>query len=108
MIAVGPKNVRELDASHVEALAGSIARQGMLVQIVDGLRRSAVEVCQCELVPLFGVPQSTLSHQIKKLVDAGLVAVERRHKWAYHSLSANAVRELTRAAIDVGGRKLEG
>jgi ArsR family transcriptional regulator len=65
------------------------------VQIIDVLRRSAVEVCQCELVPLFDVPQSTLSHHIKKLVDAGLVAVERRHKWAYYSLSPDAVKELT-------------
>jgi hypothetical protein len=32
---------------------------------------------------------------IKKLVDAGLAAVERRHKWAYYSLSPDAVEELT-------------
>jgi ParB/RepB/Spo0J family partition protein len=29
-----PDNVRELDASHVDALAGSIALQGMLVPLV--------------------------------------------------------------------------
>src|ERR671937_632920 len=30
----GPDNVRDLDASHVDALAGSIALQGMLVPVV--------------------------------------------------------------------------
>jgi ParB-like chromosome segregation protein Spo0J len=29
-----PGNVRELDAAHVEALAGSIALQGLLVPLV--------------------------------------------------------------------------
>jgi ArsR family transcriptional regulator len=52
-------------------------------------------VCQCELVPLFDIPQSTLSHHIKKLTDAGLVRVERRHKWAYYSLDRDALKELT-------------
>jgi ArsR family transcriptional regulator len=43
----------------------------------------------------FDVPQSTFSHHIKKLVDAGLVTVERRHKWAYYSISSDALKELT-------------
>jgi ArsR family transcriptional regulator, arsenate/arsenite/antimonite-responsive transcriptional repressor len=54
-----------------------------------------VPVCQCELVPLFDVPQSTLSHHIAKLVDAGLVTVERRHRWAYYSVPYDAFQELT-------------
>ena len=32
---------------------------------------------------------------LKKLVDAGLVSVERRHKWAYYSISPTALKELT-------------
>ena len=51
--------------------------------------------CQCELVPLFEIPQSTLSHHLAKLVDAGLVAVERRHKWADYSVPSDALEELT-------------
>jgi len=46
-------------------------------------------------VPLFDVPQSTLSHHVNKLVDAGLVSVERRHKWAYYSVRPDAIEELT-------------
>ncbi len=65
------------------------------VRIVDALRRSDQQVCQCELIALFAVNQSLLSHHIKKLVDAGLVEVERRHKWAYYSVSPEALKELT-------------
>ena len=52
-------------------------------------------MCQCELIALFDVNQSLFSHHMRKLVDAGLVDVERRHKWAYYSVSADAAKELS-------------
>ena len=32
---------------------------------------------------------------MKKLADAGLVTVERRHEWAYYSVAPDALEELT-------------
>jgi ArsR family transcriptional regulator len=83
-----------LDTSRIAQIAAALA-EPVRVNILDVLRRSPVEVCQCELVPLFEMPQSTLSHHLKKLTDAGLVTVERRHRWAYYSLAPNAFKELT-------------
>jgi ArsR family transcriptional regulator, arsenate/arsenite/antimonite-responsive transcriptional repressor len=83
-----------LDARRVAQVAKALA-EPVRVNILDVLRRSPVEVCQCELVPLFDIPQSTLSHHLKKLTDAGLITVERRHKWAYYSLSPEGFKELT-------------
>jgi ArsR family transcriptional regulator len=83
-----------LDAERIARIAGALA-EPVRVNILDVLRRSSVAVCQCELVPLFEMPQSTLAHHLKKLVDAGLVVVERRHRWAYYSLAPNALEELT-------------
>jgi ArsR family transcriptional regulator len=40
--------------------------------------------------------QSLLSHHMRKLVDAGLVGVERRHKWAFYSIAPDALEELTK------------
>jgi ArsR family transcriptional regulator len=85
---------RALDAARVATLAKALA-EPIRVQILDVVRRSAEPVCQCELVPLFDIPQSTLSHHVNKLVDAGLVHVERRHKWAYYSARPDAAEELT-------------
>jgi ArsR family transcriptional regulator, arsenate/arsenite/antimonite-responsive transcriptional repressor len=65
------------------------------VRIVDVLRRSEEPVCQCELIALYGIRQSLLSHHMRKLVDAGVVSVERRHKWAYYSIAPEALEELT-------------
>ena len=83
-----------LDATRIAQIAGALA-EPVRVSILDVLRRSTVEVCQCELVPLFDMPQSTLSHHLKRLTDAGLITVERRHRWAYYSLAPNAFEELT-------------
>ena len=83
-----------LDAERIAAVAKALA-EPLRVQILDVLRRSEQEVCQCELIPLFGITQSLLSHHMSKLVDAGLVEVERRHKWAYYTVNADALKELT-------------
>ena len=83
-----------LDAGRIAAVAKALS-EPLRVNILDVLRRSEVPVCQGELVPLFEIPQSTLSHHLAKLVDSGLVAVERRHKWAYYSVPSDALEELT-------------
>ena len=85
---------RSLDAERIAAVAKALA-EPLRVRILDVLRRSDIEVCQCELIPLFEINQSLLSHHMKKLLDAGLVEVERRHRWAYYSVSPDALKELT-------------
>ena len=83
-----------LDVERIAAIAKALA-EPLRVNILDVLRRNGEPLCQCELVPLFDVPQSTLSHHMSKLVDAALVVVERRHKWAYYSVSPTALKELS-------------
>lgn len=83
-----------LDADRVAAVAKALG-EPLRVRILDVLRRSDEAVCQCELVALYGIRQSLLSHHMRKLVDAGLADVERRHKWAYYSASPAALEELT-------------
>jgi ArsR family transcriptional regulator len=83
-----------LPADRLAAVAKALS-EPVRVRIADLLRRSEEPVCQCELIALYGIKQSLLSHHMKKLVDAGLVSVERRHKWAYYSTSPDALKELT-------------
>ena len=83
-----------LDADRVAGVAKALA-EPLRVNIVDVLRRHGEPICQCELRPLFGISQPLLSHHISKLVAAGLVRVERRHKWAYYSVSPDVSKELT-------------
>src|SRR3954471_4891950 len=83
-----------LGAERIAAVAKALA-EPLRVQILDVLRRSGEPVCQCELIALFEIRQSLLSQHMRKLTDGGLVAVERRHKWAYYSIPADAFQELT-------------
>jgi len=83
-----------LDAERLAAIAKALA-EPVRVQILDVLRRSSDEVCQCELIALFDIGQSLLSHHMRKLVEAGVVCVQRRHKWAYYTVATDALKELT-------------
>ena len=83
-----------LDADRIAEVAKALA-EPLRVSILDVLRRHGEPLCQCELVPLFDIPQSTLSHHVNKLVSAGLVEVERRHRWAYYSVAAGGLEGLT-------------
>ena len=65
------------------------------LQLVDVLRKHAGKVCVCELVPLFDLSQPTVSHHLKVLRDAGLVASERRGLWAYYYVLPDALEELS-------------
>ena len=85
---------RGLDADAIAAIAKALA-EPVRVQILDVLRRSEEDVCQCELITLFDIGQPLLSHHMRKLVESGLVSVERRHKWAYYSIPAGALEDLT-------------
>ena len=86
----------EVSAEGAERLAttAKALADPVRVQLIDVLRGHAGEVCVCELQPLFEISQSTLSHHLKKLRDAGLVGVERRGLWAYYYVNPEALEEL--------------
>ncbi len=83
-----------LDTERIAAMGKALA-EPLRVSLLDVLRRHGEPLCQCQLIPLFDIPQSTLSHHINKLVDADLVMVERRHRWAYYSVAPDAFEELS-------------
>jgi ArsR family transcriptional regulator len=65
------------------------------VRIVNVLATNAGEpVCICNLVEPLGLSQPTVSHHMKRLLDAGLVEREQRGKWAYFALRQEAVQKL--------------
>ena len=68
------------------------------VRIVNLLAAAGEAVCACNLNGPVGLSQPTVSHHLKKLVDAGLLQREQRGKWAYFSLRRDAVEKLARVA----------
>ena len=61
---------------RARAAAGRLAKalgDPVRVQLVDVLRDHPGELCACELLPLFGLSQPTISHHLKMLRDAGIL-----------------------------------
>ena len=54
--------------------------------ILATLARAEHEVCVCDFTSGLDVNQSTVSHHLKILKDAGLVDSVRRGTWGYYSL----------------------
>lgn len=52
------------------------------------------EMCVCAIAELLGMTQSAISHQLKVLKDANLVANRRAGKTIYYSLADDHVRSI--------------
>lgn len=64
------------------------------VRIVNLLATAREAVCVCDLTDFLGLTQPTVSHHMRKLVDAGVLSREQRGVWAYYSLRRDAIRRL--------------
>jgi ArsR family transcriptional regulator len=93
-----------LSDDEADATAGIFRALGdpARVRIVNLLATSDEPVCVCNLTEPLALSQPTVSHHMKKLVDAGLVRREQRGKWAYFSLKRDAVETLA-AVADLKG-----
>jgi ArsR family transcriptional regulator len=67
----------------------ALADQNRLA-IIEHLTRG--EACVCELLELFSVTQPTLSHHMRILSEAGLVAGRREGKWIHYSINVQRLQ----------------
>ena len=80
-------------AERMAAIAKALG-DPIRLQLVDVLRKHAGKVCVCELVPLFDLSQPTVSHHLKVLREAGVVASERQGLWAYYYVIPDVLDDL--------------
>ena len=92
------REAAETTAALLKAVADPVR-----LQLLSAIRATDQgEACVCDLTPLVGLSQPTVSHHLKKLVDAGLLEREQRGKWAFFSLKRDAVEKLA-AVADLKG-----
>ena len=89
VLTKSPK-AREKLAVQFKAL-GDETRLALMASVANG---DAGEACVCDLTPDTGLSQSTVSHHLKLLVEAGLLSRSQRGKWAYYSLTPDAKKLL--------------
>jgi ArsR family transcriptional regulator len=93
-----------LTAEDAEATAALFKALGdpARVRIVNLLARSPEAACVCEITPAVGLSQPTVSHHLKKLVQAGLLQREQRGVWAFYRLDREGL-ERAASVLDLKG-----
>ena len=86
---LGARTLTDEEAEASAALFAALADPAR-VRIVNFVATSDEPVCACHLIEPLGLSQPTVSHHLKRLVDAGLLEREQHGKWAYFSLTPEA------------------
>ena len=88
-ITRAPKSLPLL-AEQFKAL-GDETRLSLMMAVASS---GNAEACVCDLTPDTGLAQSTVSHHLKLLVEAGLLSRTQRGKWAFYALTDDAIKLL--------------
>jgi ArsR family transcriptional regulator len=81
----------ERKAGELEFVMKALADRHRLRIINMLLSANGEAVCLCEIQPALGLSQGTVSHHLKQLVEAGIVARESRGTYSYFSLIPGAL-----------------
>jgi ArsR family transcriptional regulator len=85
---------------EAEALANAfkaVADPGRLRLLSFIAAQPQAEACVCNLVEPLGLAQPTVSHHLRVLTEAGLLARERRGTWMFYRLVPERLESLRQA-----------
>ncbi len=85
------------DAEELATAFKAIADPGRLRLLSFIAGQPGAEACVCHLVAPLGLAQPTVSHHLKVLTEAGLLARERRGTWMFYRLVPERVEALRQA-----------
>jgi ArsR family transcriptional regulator len=97
-VCCSPLQREPLSAEDAQTLARTVKALAdpARLRLVSLVAAHGGEACVCDLTPPLGLSQPTVSHHLKVLVDAGLMAREKRGAWAYYSLVPGSLEALAR------------
>jgi ArsR family transcriptional regulator len=85
------------DADALATAFKAIADPGRLRLLSYIAAQPGAETCVCNLVQPLGLAQPTVSHHLRVLNEAGLLARERRGTWMFYRLVPERVEALRQA-----------
>jgi ArsR family transcriptional regulator, arsenate/arsenite/antimonite-responsive transcriptional repressor len=85
------------DADALATAFKAIADPGRLRLLSYIAGQPGAEACVCNLVQPLGLAQPTVSHHLRVLTEAGLLARERRGTWMFYRLVPERVEALRQA-----------
>lgn len=83
-----PDDTLLCDLADLYKLFGDSTRIKILYSLLE------TELCVCAISELLNMEQSAISHQLKKLHEANLIARRREGKSMYYSLADDHVKQL--------------
>src|ERR1041384_6679591 len=93
-------SLSEEGAGELEVVLKALADRHRRRIVTLLLRAAGEPVCVCEVQPLLGLSQGTVSHHLKQLVEAGIVERETRGTYSHFTLvpgALDAVKEIFKA-----------
>ena len=82
-------DVAEAVTADLQILANPIR-----LRILDLLARNPVPVCVCDVEAAVPVKQPTVSHHLRLLREAGLIAATKQGLWVYYTIRREAMAAL--------------
>lgn len=89
-----------LDEAGAESLAATlkVLADPVRLRLISMLvATEGGEICACDLPSALGRSQSTISHHLTQLVNAGVLSREQRGKWAWFRLQPGRLAEIATA-----------
>jgi len=86
-----------ISAEHAQELAvrlKALADPARLRLLSLLLASEGQEACTCDLTEPLGLSQPTVTHHLRKLLEAGLVSARRRGVWTYYKVDPAALAAL--------------
>jgi len=92
-----PVAAPSLTQQQTDALAARLKALGdpTRLRMLDLLAQQGAPLCVCDITPQFEQNQPTISHHLKLLREAGLIAGEKQGIWAYYRATDEGRRSLT-------------
>ncbi|MFF1510967.1 metalloregulator ArsR/SmtB family transcription factor [Streptomyces sp. NPDC058326] len=93
----------QADAEKMAAMFKALADPVRLRLFSKVASHPAGEACVCDIADV-GVSQPTVSHHLKKLREAGLLASERRGTWVYYRVEPSVIAAMAALLDNPGPR----
>lgn len=88
-----PETLTQEDAERAALMFKALSDPVRLRIFSNIASHNGEETCVCEIADV-GVSQSTVSHHLKKLREAGLLTSERRGTWVYYKVVPTSLTSL--------------
>ena len=82
------------DAGELSSRLKAVADPARLQLLSILMASEGLRACTCDLTEPLGLSQPTVTHHLRKLLDAGLVSAERRGVWTYYRVEPSALAGL--------------